>query len=230
MGDSWTILQAGADITSDLATIDNFIANGGYAPITHDTPVAPGNLLGTFAATDLSAPLPNGLTWELDYTGTDVILSVGGMAQLTCDFDSSGGCDINDIDALVMEIAAGGNDLSFDLTGDGMVDGADLNEWRSVAGEANLGEGRAYLAGDANLDAVVDGQDFVVWNGSKFTATGKWSEGDFNADGNTDGQDFIVWNSSKFQSADVTTVPEPSGLLSLLLGLAFLYHQSWRRA
>lgn len=56
---------------------------------------------------------------------------------------------------------------------------------------------------DANLDGVVDGQDFVVWNANKFTPTGKWSQADWNADGVTDGQDFIIWNGNKFQSSDL---------------------------
>ena len=70
------------------------------------------------------------------------------------------------------------------------------------AGEANLGSGRRYLAGDANLDGVVDGQDFIAWNNNKFSNTAAWGAGDFNADGAVDGQDFIIWNNNKFQTSD----------------------------
>ena len=219
-GDSWTILQAGADILPELTTIDNFIANNGYAPVTHDTPVSPGALIGTFMAEDLSAALPNGLSWALDYSGNQVTLSVEGVALPGCDFDNSGDCTIDDIDSLVMEIVAGGNGAIFDLNGDGMVDAGDVNEWLSIAGEENLGPGRAYLSGDSDLDGVVDGQDFITWNANKFNSTGKWSLADFNADGATDGQDFIIWNGNKFQSADAVAVPEPTSAAACIWCLA----------
>ena len=110
------------------------------------------------------------------------------------------------------------------MTGDGLVDQADLDEWLYQAGDQNLGPGRAYLAGDANLDGVIDGQDFVTWNANKFTSTGAWCAGDFNASGEVDGQDFLLWNHNKFTGAPAApaAVPEPearSGLL-LLAGIA----------
>ena len=137
------------------------------------------------------------------------------------DFNGDMLVDCLDVDALVGEIVGGTNDAAFDLTGDGVVDGADLTEWLAQAGAENLPSGNSYLFGDANLDGVVDGQDFVVWNGSKFTATAAWCSGDFNADGNVDGQDFILWNQNKFtSSADGFAVPEPA--LGLAAGLMLL--------
>ena len=124
------------------------------------------------------------------------------QALLSCDLDGDFDCDLDDIDAMIMEIAAGTNNVAFDLTGDGSVNLADRDQWLTDAGAMNLPSGNAYLLGDANLDGTVDGQDFISWNSHKFTATGKWSQGDWNADGTTDGQDFIIWNSNKFQSAD----------------------------
>ena len=123
----------------------------------------------------------------------------------SCDFDGDFDCDIDDIDAMVMEIAAGTNSSAFDLTGDGNVDLADRDQWLADAGALNLVSGNPYLLADANLDGVVDGSDFLTWNANKFTATGKWSQGDWNADGVTDGQDFLVWNVNKFQSSDAGT-------------------------
>jgi len=56
----------------------------------------------------------------------------------------------------------------------------------------------------------VDGQDFILWNDSKFTSSLLWNDGDFNGDGIVDGQDFIAWNNNKFtMSHQVTVVPEP---------------------
>lgn len=50
------------------------------------------------------------------------------------------------------------------------------------------------LAGDANLDGVVDGVDYVIWlnNFNKTTGNGA-SEGDFNQDGIVDMQDYAIW-------------------------------------
>ena len=111
------------------------------------------------------------------------------------------------------------NTSSFDLTNDGSVNGDDLSAWLVTAGESNLGAGRAYLVGDANLDGSVDVGDFNVWNSNQFTNTAAWCSGDFNADGSVDVGDFNLWNSNKFTSSDVSSVPEPGGLSIMLVGL-----------
>ena len=119
-----------------------------------------------------------------------------------CDFNEDGVCDVSDLDALVAALATGINDATYDLTGDGLVDLADRDQWLVDAGALNLPSGNAYRLGDANLDGAVDGIDFVAWNDHKFSATGKWSEGDWNADGLTNGADFVFWNDHKFTSSD----------------------------
>lgn len=124
-------------------------------------------------------------------------------ALLTCDFDGDDDCDVDDIDALVAAIAKGNHDVSFDLTGDGSVDLHDRDRWLHDAGALNLGKGRTYRLGDANLDGVVDGLDFLHWNTHKFTHTAAWSAGDFNADGAVDGSDFVIWTMNKFHVNDV---------------------------
>ena len=83
----------------------------------------------------------------------------------SCDFDGSGSCDGDDIDALVPNIAMGPADpATYDLTNDGMVNLADRDAWLAQAGAENLPSQSAYLLGDANLDGTVDGQDFISWN------------------------------------------------------------------
>ncbi|MEM8679703.1 MAG: hypothetical protein AAGF97_10165 [Planctomycetota bacterium] len=127
------------------------------------------------------------------------------------DFNDDGVYDCADIDALVAAIASGTNVGSFDLTADGVVDLADRDAWLFEAGAVNLGPGRAYLVGDANLDGTVDGADFTLWNANKFTLNASWCNGDFNADGRIDGLDWIQWNNHKFQSSDgVTAASTPS--------------------
>jgi hypothetical protein len=67
--------------------------------------------------------------------------------------------------------------------------------------------GAPFLMGDANLDGVVDGQDFVTWNSAKFTLNTAWCAGNFNGDGVVDGQDFVIWNNHKFSSSMPQTAP-----------------------
>ncbi len=120
---------------------------------------------------------------------------------VTGDFNGDGNYDCDDIDELVQTIVAASDDAAFDLTGDGSVNGLDLDAWLLEAGEANLGSGISYLYGDANLDGVVDVSDFNLWNDNKYQPTGTWCQADFNADGSTDVSDFNIWNDNKFQSA-----------------------------
>ncbi|MEM8677926.1 MAG: hypothetical protein AAGF97_01100, partial [Planctomycetota bacterium] len=137
-------------------------------------------------------------------------------SELPGDFDQDSVYGCQDIDPLVAEIAAQTHDLLFDLTGDGLVTTDDLQQWLVTAGDVNLGA--PYLVGDANLDGVVDGQDFIAWNGNKFTAISAWCNGDFSADGIVDGQDFIAWNNNKFRSSMLGVVPEPRFPLAIASG------------
>ena len=134
-----------------------------------------------------------------------------------------------DVDALVNDIASQSNTLSFDLTGDDIVDGDDLEAWLLEAGEANLGPGQAYLEGDADLSGAVDVSDFNVWNNNRFLPAAAWCQGDFNADGNVDVSDFNIWNSNKFSFSD-HAVPEPSGLLLILISALSLLEFSRRNS
>ncbi|MEM8681402.1 MAG: hypothetical protein AAGF97_18810, partial [Planctomycetota bacterium] len=115
--------------------------------------------------------------------------------------------------------------MQFDLTGDGMIDNQDVDQWLGNAA-ANNGLASAYKRGDANLDGTVDGEDFLQWNASSFTLSQQWDHGDFTGDGVVDGLDFAQWNAVKFTSSNQApiAVPEPSlGMLSMFaLGLVGL--------
>ncbi len=144
-----------------------------------------------------------------------------GVHVASGDFDANGQLDLADIDALVMALAEMTYLPQFDLSGDGYLDQNDLTLWLALGGAANLPNGNPFLVGDANLDGVVDGQDFLVWNANKFTNSPQWSTGDFNHDGVVDGQDFLVWNVTKFtQSAP--SVPEPHGWAMVAIGAVLL--------
>ncbi len=143
------------------------------------------------------------------------------------DFNDDTLVNCEDVDALVAEIAAGGQTGLFDLTGDGQVNRADLDRWLVVAGGINLSSGGAYLPGDANLDGFVDVSDFNIWNSNRLQQLASWCGGDFSADGFVDVSDFNIWNSHKFEVSGGASVPEPTqsllwwGLWGLLRGLPF---------
>ncbi|HEY6565137.1 MAG TPA: cohesin domain-containing protein, partial [Pirellulaceae bacterium] len=117
------------------------------------------------------------------------------------DFDDDGFYNCVDINSLTAAIAGGTNPTAFDLDGDNLVNLADQSLWLAEAGAANLMSMNAYILGDANLDGVVDGSDFNVWNMHKFTVNSAWCDGNFNGDAVIDGGDFNVWNMNKFTSA-----------------------------
>ncbi len=166
----------------------------------HPDPV-PGAL---FSGQDFGRAIAaSGNTIVVGAPGDDTRATNWGAAYLYStadgDFNDDGLYDLADIDGLVAAISGGTHPVEFDLNGDLLVDLADRDAWLSIAGAANLPGGVPYLLGDANLDGVVDGGDFLLWNDHKFSATAKWSQADWNADGMTDGLDFLHWNDHKFQ-------------------------------
>jgi subtilisin-like proprotein convertase family protein len=104
------------------------------------------------------------------------------------DFNHDGSYDSDDIDALMAAIAAGTNIITFDLDGDGRVNQTDRDYWLNAAGAINLGPGRAYPLGDANLDGQFDSADLIaVFQAGKFEDqiddNAVWHEGDWDGDG-----------------------------------------------
>ncbi|MEM7316208.1 MAG: choice-of-anchor Q domain-containing protein, partial [Planctomycetota bacterium] len=191
------------------------LADNGGPTLTH-------RLLPSSVAIDAGNPMITGAP-NFDQRGTPFARIVGDAIDMGAfesgntttpngDFDDDGLYDCVDIDMLVANVAFGPADAAmFDMTEDGLVNYDDVTEWLSVAGENNLGPGKSFLVGDANLDGQVDVADFAIWNANKFTTTGAWCSGDFNADGNTDVQDFNRWNANRFQfSAAVGIVDHPS--------------------
>jgi len=193
---SW--YEAGLQVF-DIADPANPVHLGGF-----DTSVNLG--VYPFLGTDriLLSDIATGLT----------IVDVSSVVELLGDFDGDGSYACSDIDLLVEQLAMGSDDLTFDMTGDGELNSADLEAWLAVAGAANLDSGDAYLEGDANLDGTVNGLDFVIWSENRFSPTAAWCGGDFNADGVVDGLDFVRWNANKFASTQ--SVPEPSVCVLLL--------------
>ena len=144
------------------------------------------------------------------------------------DFDNDGDVDIDDIDTLVGEIAAGENDLVFDLSADGAVDGADLDQWLDEAATIN-GFAARYLYGDSDLSGEVNASDLNNLALSGRGSADGWSGGDFKPDGVVDAGDLnelaLNWRQA-IPTAAAASVPEPSTLLPAIFGIALV----WRRA
>jgi hypothetical protein len=198
----------------------------------HPLTLQPGQSFNDIFGTDGSGPndvIPSGFQFYFNKTGsaaghelTVYIDNVRVGMSPDGDFDSDGDYDCDDINALTNAVALGGAVAQFDLNGDNMLSLADVDAWRAEAGDVNLGSGRVYLPGDANLDGAVDGSDFGIWNANKFTSNANWCDGDLNANGVIDGSDFGIWNAIKFTSSDTATVPEPAGPLYLLASLLII--------
>jgi hypothetical protein len=146
-----------------------------------------------------------------------------------CDLDENGICDVDDMDALVDGVATGNGDPRFDLDGDGDVGRNDIDAWLADAAEEN-GLASPYLLGDSNLDGKVDSIDLnnLALNWQRDVAL--WSGGDFTADGVVDSADLnalaLNWRQSVAAASPASAqVPEPSALLLMALGVAFV----WRR-
>ena len=134
------------------------------------------------------------------------------------DFNDDGVYDCADIDAMMAAIAAGSDEMHFELTGDGIVNLDDRDAWLVEAGMA-LGFDGPIKLGDANLDGAVDVSDFNLFNENKFTSSTDWCKGEFNGDASIDASDFNIWNENKLTRSDMTqVVPEPGGAMLLFVG------------
>lgn len=135
----------------------------------------------------------NGLNPGLFNTGTQIIFTRG-------DFTGNGVVDAADIAALQAGIAdptLGGTVTAalgaewYDLTGDGLLTQADLDEMLTNILSAPR-------PGDFNSDGKVDGADLVTWRQQYGTTLS--------------GNDFLVWQRN-LGAGTLAAVPEPSGVL-----------------
>ena len=154
--------------------------------------------------------------------------AVNPQPTLNCDFNASATCDVDDIDLLMTEVAAGTNDANFDLNNDNVVDDGDRDAWLGQAGAEN-GLAGPYLVGDSDLNRTVDAGDLnnlaLVW----LTDNALWSSGNFTG-AETNVQDLnamaLNWQQSvAAASASGSAVPEPSSVLMAMCGLFGLFCQ-----
>lgn len=156
-----------------------------------------------------------------------------------CDINADGSCDVGDLaqarDSLFARNLVEGSDREFDIprydiSGDGTVNQLDLETWLAEAARTN-GFTSAYLAGDANLDGTVDFSDFLALS-EGFGSGRDWADGNFNGDRDVDFTDFLALSANFGSSLDVSqaaTVPEPSSVLLLVVGVVAAFSQRKRR-
>ena len=158
----------------------------------------------------------------LDNVALTLLYSDGGPG----DFNKDGVLDVKDIDLLTSEVLSMTHNPNFDVTGDTVVDDADVTAWLSDAAEHN-GFREAYLEGDANLDGSVDASDLNNLALSWRQDVAFWSAGDFNVDGSVGAADLnalaLNWRRSIAATASAPAVPEPSSITLLLLGVCATY-------
>jgi subtilisin family serine protease len=217
--------------TLSLRTSTPFDA-GANVPLNNlDPALAILDSTGAILASDLDSA--DGKNADLTYTATadgtytvevsvedgvgEYVLHSDLVTGIDGDFNDDGNYDCLDVNALTTAIATGGSVATYDLNGDSVLNTTDLDAWLLEAGENNIGPGRAYILGDANLSGFVDGSDFGLWNANKFTTNSNWCDGNFNADGVIDGSDFGIWNANKFTASDSGRVGKvvPAGLISV---------------
>ncbi|MCA9150762.1 MAG: hypothetical protein KDA92_15735, partial [Planctomycetales bacterium] len=147
--------------------------------------------------------------------GPNVVNVGGGLAG---DYNGDGQLDASDLDLQAAAIASPTPDLNrFDENNDGVVSLDDRGVW--------LHDLRKTWFGDADLNGVFDTGDMVlVFTKGKYE-TGEaatWEEGDWDADGVFSSGDLVAaFSDGGYEQGPrgaVSAVPEPSGLLMLLLG------------
>lgn len=122
-------------------------------------------------------------------SGNRIDMGAYELQPLPADFDMDGDVDCVDVDRLVRSIVEGTDLSELDLTGDGIVDRADLDAWLPLAGTANLLSGEPFLEGDANLDGKVDVNDLNILGLNWLQDVNGWCNGDVSADGLVDAND-----------------------------------------
>jgi len=109
--------------------------------------------------------------------------------------------------------------------------GLDALHLLGVKSYDNYVEVRLTLAGDADLDDDVDGDDMAILSANFGTnGSGLWSLGDSNHDTAVDHLDYLIVKANLGQSVDgQTSIPEPNTLV-LLAGMSSLLLQRRRRS
>jgi hypothetical protein len=142
------------------------------------------------------------------------------LPYLTGDYSDSGALDSADIDLLSLEIAAGTNDLSHDLTDDSLVNQDDLAFW--------VKDLKNTWFGDSNLDGEFNSADLIaIFTAGEYEDAiednSGWAEGDWDGDGDFNSGDLIAaFTDGGYEQGSrpaANAVPEPASIVMLMFGL-----------
>ena len=147
--------------------------------------------------------------WSFDASTGSVIFG----ATLNCDINGDGVCDAADIDAMTQMV----------------IDGTATQEQRTALIESAAPDGLNTWIGDSDMNGEFNDQDFVaVFIGGKYI-TGEqagWVDGDWDGNFLFNEQDFVAafvaGGYLQGQRGAVASVPEPSSLVLLALGMLAL--------
>lgn len=218
-----TLIYGGVDVGADIVidygdhgldfgVLANTLTEGGFIPGTSE---------GQVMIQSAEVQLSDAANWYFNTASNAAV-----PTAVYGDFNNDLVVDALDVELLSFAIDGGGEDLIYDLTGEGVLDFRD--SYQLVRGTIDA------LAADFNLDGQVDVQDLSAW-ATGFGSSSSFTQGDANLDGQVDVQDLSMWATGFGRTGGNTSgltvdfvsvssavaIPEPGGL-ALLLGLGGL--------
>ena len=161
--------------------------------------------------------------WDVSRIYTTGQITMMAQYRDDGDFDVSGQLTTDDIDRLSAAVRTG-RDLTYDVSGDGLLNQYDRRLWVEDLKNTHLG--------DANLDGMVDAADLnkLALNWQSTHATG-WGQGDFTGDAIANAADLnefaLHWQAGAKSLAAENAIPEPTAIaLALFCFVAFLVPRS----
>ena len=143
------------------------------------------------------------------------IVSVGAPALL-CDLNASNDCDAVDIDLMAAAVRDGTVDSKFNVDGLGNPNIPNDDDYEFLVTDSTM---FSTGFGDADLNKIVNFNDFVSLSNSFGTTGTGWATGNFNTDTTTNFKDFVRLSNNFGQSFGAgSNVPEPAaiGVLGVL--------------
>ena len=151
-------------------------------------------------------------------------------ASIAGDYNGNGELDEPDMNLIADAVRQPNADKKYDANKDGVVNDSDRVFW--------VNDLKKTWMGDANLNGQFNSSDFVqVFQRGEYEdalpKNSTWSDGDWNNDQEFNSSDFVTaFQAGGYEAgpkAAVSSVPEPSTLVGLLLGMLALVQRSRRR-